>query len=154
MFDNTISGNRFSKNCSLNQFSFIQEQLFYSPMLKSQLNFKMQNLLPITNKPEMPGFNDTGMHRPHSYFMKLLAFNIIKRVISNILTLIGSVFRIPNRLQPWMIRIRNTEILMNLTFKFLKCKIFGSEGIQNWSFLQLWMKKPLYYADYHRLYNK
>ena len=57
-------------------------------MLISKLNFKMQYLFPVTDKPEMTGFNNPCMNWSHSHFMKFFTFDIEKRIICHFIRLI------------------------------------------------------------------
>ena len=40
-----------------------QKEVFNPPVLVSQLDFKMQDLFPVADEPEMTGFNHSCMYR-------------------------------------------------------------------------------------------
>ena len=83
MTDNCISGNIFGQRNQLRKILLFKKQFFYAPVLVAKLNFQVQDLLTITNKPEMTWFYDPGMYWTNTNFMKFFTINRIERVIGN-----------------------------------------------------------------------
>ena len=94
MSNSSITGNIFSKSGSFQQLLLLKKQIFYAPVLISKLNLKVHNLLTITNKAEMTGFNNSCMDGTDTNLVQLFAFDFVKWVVSDDLTLIEPVIRI------------------------------------------------------------
>ena len=123
MCRNRITCNIFRKSNSLQQFFLFKKQLLNSPVLVTQLNFQVKNLLAITDETKMTGLNNTCMNRADTHFVQFFTFNFKKGIICDCHAFIKPVKWKPDRLQPGMICIMYSEIFMNLSFKFFKYKI-------------------------------
>jgi hypothetical protein len=102
----------------------------------------MKDFLPIADKPEMPGFDHTGMDRAHAHLVQFFPFDGIKRISIHDLLPVVTVERISQRFQPGMIREFNSEILMDLPFKNMELVMHTGNGRQTDDlFLILFVRK-------------
>ena len=130
MFYYAVAGNAFGQDGALQEVVFAKEQGFDTPVLIPKLNLEMQYLLTIAHKPKMPRFNNPRMHRPYAYLMKFFALDAKKRIGIHNLFGIVAVERVANRLEPWMIRISNSMVLVELAFKLFKIQALCSKRRQ------------------------
>jgi len=116
------------------------------------LGLQMDDLFAMTLKPEMSGFDNTGMHRPHAHFMDLLAPHGIERIRSrnsllrDILPKIGNgtIIRVISyRLEPRVPFGKDRPLLCDLAFEQMRLEeLFGQRFIA-WRFRQNFGRKYL-----------
>jgi hypothetical protein len=63
----------------------------------------MKNLLALTDKSEMAGFDDTRVNRSHSDLMKLFAIHMIERIVGYLRRFVKPVDRVADGFKPWVI---------------------------------------------------
>ena len=91
------------------------------------MNFEMDDLFAIADKPEMTRFDDPSVDWTDANFMQFITFNLIERIIIHHFFPVEPVKRITNGFQPGMIEKPDSEILMNFSFVNMHGKYFGSQ---------------------------
>ena len=83
MTDNRVASNILGQSGALEQFCLFQEKALDTAVLIAELYFEVQNLFAVANETEVSRLNYSRMNWPHSHFVKFLAINLIKRIVSH-----------------------------------------------------------------------
>ncbi len=89
-------------------------------MLKTELNFEVQDLFAVADKAKMPRFDDARVDGPYADFVQFFTANLEKRVVGNAGLWVGPVERKAHGFEPGVIGVGDTKVFMNFPFKFVK----------------------------------
>ena len=83
MSDCRVPCDIFSQRDPLEKALLVREKLFYSPVLVSQLDLEMEDLLSVADKPEMARLDDTRMNGTDADLVKFFPFKFVKWIVGD-----------------------------------------------------------------------
>src|SRR3989339_332657 len=137
MPDSRVSGSGFHQ-MKRTRIRAINQRALDTAVLIAERNLKMENLLAMTLKAEMPRFDDAGMNRPDGDLMDFFAFDTIeigdarnnRRFGRSIPAVFVFAIRMmkANRLQPGMTQRMHTPLFRQFAFEPVSLRASGRQG--------------------------
>ena len=115
MAHGSVSRNAFRQKHALDEAFFVEHQLFNAPVLPSELDFKVQDVLAVADEAEMAGLDHSCVNGTDADLVELLAGHLKELVLVR--------HKVADWLVPRMSREAEAPILVDFALKTLECEL-------------------------------